>query len=196
MKVQNLLAVLIVTGVGLFAQAQFQPIRTCASLSSRGLSSSASQCNAAVAGKFLSAEADSVCDVLAQAGYSSTTVQCIQASVDANFEPLGLQVCRELASRALSSATVDCVKTLKNKMIDQRIIGSCLQLAQSGYSTSTVDCVRNTVIGELGAYPQPGNQNTTQILNLINRAREALAQRNTQSALRFLDRIEQLVRQN
>lgn len=198
------LALISICFVGFAAQAQMQQIHTCSILASRGQSSSAAQCNSEVAGKYLSSEADSVCSVLAEAGYSSSVVQCIKGAVGANHDINGLAVCKELASRGQSSSVGECMSTLRNKLIDQRIIGSCLQLARDGYSSSVVTCVKNTVIGDMGSVPYPGNPNypgngndrqDAIILNLIARTKEAILSRNTQSALRLLDRMEQTIQQ-
>lgn len=84
-------------------------------------------------------------------------------------------------------------------MVDQRVIGSCTQLARQGYSSSVTDCVRNSIVGDLGSgnIPFPGNpsdrERDARILSLVTRTKEAVLSRNTESALRLLERIEQIV---
>lgn len=206
MKISHLLTAFTLCCIGAAAEAQFEPILTCSTLASRGNSSSAAQCNAAVVGKYLSREADNVCNILAQNGYSSSVVDCINSSVGGEFELGGIEVCKELAKRGQTSSTAQCMGLLRNKMIDQRVIGSCLQLAKQGYSSSVTDCVRNTIIGDMGnrpsplpGNPMPGNpsqrERDERILSLVKRTKEAILSRNTQSALRLLERVEQLVAQ-
>lgn len=200
MKILQSALALTLCCLGLAAQAQLQPIRTCSSLASHGQTSAAGQCNSAVVGKYLSPEADNVCNILAENGYGSSVVQCIQGAVGVNFDQNGLNVCSELAIHGQTSAVSECVNALRNKMVDQRIIGSCVQLARDGYSSSVVTCVKNTVIGDLGpAYPGnpggPGRQQDAILLSLISRTKEAILSRNTQSALRLLERMEQAIQQ-
>ena len=203
MKLSQLLFIVATTCIGLAAQAQYEQIRTCSTLASRGNSSSASQCNAIVAGKYLSRHADNVCNVLAENGNSSSVVECIRNSVGGEFQQAGTDVCKELATRGNSSSAGSCMGVLRNKRVDERIIGSCLQSARQGNSSSVVECVRNSIIGDLGSqpYPNPGNGNSqrerdARILSLTKRAKEAVLSRNTQSAVRLLERIEQLVDQS
>ncbi len=200
MKLSQLLFIVATSCIGLAAQAQYEQIRTCSTLANRGNSSSAAQCNAAVAGKYLSRDADSVCNISAQNGYTISVVECIRNSVGGEFQQAGTEVCKELAVRGNSSSAAACMGLLRNKRVDQRVIGSCLQSARQGYTSSVNDCVRNSIIGDIGSQPRPnpGNGNSqrerdARILSLVKRTKEAVLSRDTQSAIQLLERVEQLV---
>lgn len=201
MKLSQLLFIVATSCIGLAAQAQYEQIRTCSTLANRGSGSSAALCNAAIVGKYLSRDADNVCNILAQKGFSSTVVDCIRNSVDGEFQLAGLEVCKELADRSMGTSAALCMGLLRNKRVDQRVIGSCTQLARQGYSTSVTDCVRNSIIGDIGNQPRPipGNpqrDRDARILSLVKRTKEAVLNRNTESAIQLLERVEQIVEQS
>jgi hypothetical protein len=214
MMFNKFVGVFLVLCIGLVAEAQIygEQIKTCASLAEFGLSSSASQCNSAIVGKYLSPAADDVCNSLARSGLGSSAVQCIQGAADAQFDDVGLSACKSLARLGLGSSAAQCVATLRNKRLDQRIVGTCLQSAQNGMGSSTVSCLSNCIIGELGAgYPQPNpqpwpqpvppptngcypNYKDQQILDLVNRGKQAVTSGNSKATMRILNRIELLLR--